>query len=157
MRFLILSFLLLFNLNYDTVHDSVKATFNLIKKGHVIMLEIDFSTENFLKVNHSEGHAISKDVFADYLNNTTSWEIDGVKITPRVLSIKSNGHHTKIVCFLSKASKSDIQSINITNQFLMDVESHINVIKVDVNKTFRDFKMDKNRQELSITFSNKNP
>lgn len=157
MRLLTLCFFLVFNFNNNAAHDAVKATFNVIKKGHVLMLEIDFNAEDFLKVNDLDNQTISKDVFAKYLNNTTSWEIDGVKISPCVLSVKPNGHHTKVICFLAKAPKSDVKSINIKNKFLINVESHINVIQVDVNKTFRDFKLDKDRQELAITFSHKNP
>lgn len=153
MKILILSFLMLFNLNNDVVHDSVKATFNVIEKGHVLMLEIDFDTDNFKKINTLENNTISKAVFLKYLNTTTSWEIDGVTLLPEVLSIKPYGHHhTKVVCFLSKAPKNSIKSIKIKNKFLIDIHAHINVIKIDVNKEFKDFKMDKNRQELAVEF-----
>lgn len=152
MKFLVLSFLVFFNLNNDITHDSVKATFNVIEKGHVLMLEIDFNTQNFLKVHHPESNTISKDVFTEYLNSTTSWEIDGVKLVPNVLSVKPNGHHTKIICFLSKAPQSTIKTIKIKNKFLIDIASHINIIEIDVNKKFRDFRMDKDKQELSIEY-----
>ncbi|WP_396602958.1 DUF6702 family protein [Algibacter sp. R77976] len=153
MRFLILSFLVLFNLSTYVVHDSVKATFNIIEKGHVLMLEIDFDTDSFKKTNNLESQTISKAVFLEYLNATTNWEIDGATILPIVLSIKPYGHHhTKVVCFLSKAPMQSIKSIKIKNAFLIDVHNHINVIKIDVNKEFKDFKMDKNRQELEVAF-----
>ncbi|MDB2462596.1 hypothetical protein N9W61_00615 [Algibacter sp.] len=153
MRFLLLSFLMLFNLNAIIVHDSVKATFNVIVKGHVLMLEIDFDTENFNTINNLESNTISKAVFLEYLNATTSWEIDGVTLLPEVLSIKPYGdHHAKVVCFLSKAPKKDIKSIKIKNLFLIDIHNHINVIKIDIHEKFRDFKMDKDRQALSISY-----
>ncbi len=154
MKFLIVTLLALFNLSIEPTitHDAVTATFNIVERGHVLMLEIDFNTQDFLKINKLKNKKISDEIFKTYLNKTTSWEIDCIKIIPSVLSIKSLGHHTKVICFLSKSYDEEIKSIAIKNEFLIAIESHINVIIIDINKTHRGFKMDKTRQEITIDY-----
>ena len=50
MRILIVTLFTLLNIGeIDNFHESISATFNVIKRGHVLMLEIDFDEENFIK------------------------------------------------------------------------------------------------------------
>ena len=80
MKILILTLFTLFNINSSTIlHESISASFNVIKRGHLLMLEIDFDEENFIKFGESKSLQVSKEDFSKYLNKTTSWEIDGEK------------------------------------------------------------------------------
>ena len=117
MKFLITTFLTFFlTSNSSELHDSVTATFNVIEKGHVIMLEIDFNTSDYLSVNSTKGLEITKENFSEYLNITTNWELDDEVLVPEVVSIQLSNHHTKVVCFLSE--KNDhIRSVKIKNEF----------------------------------------
>ena len=132
-------------------HESVSASFNIIQRGYVLLLEIDFDEENYIKFGNTSSLKITKDEFSKYLNKTTDWQIDGKEIIPEILSIKSDREHTKVVCFLSKANKN-IKKVKVTNFFLIDVKDHANIIKLDINDTFKDFKMDKDRRELEVSF-----
>ena len=107
MRILIVAFFTLININNTSnFHESISATFNVIKRGHVLMLEIDFDEENFIKSGESISLRITKEDFSKYLHKTTSWEFDGEKLIPQVLEIKSGEHHTKVICYLSKYKKN---------------------------------------------------
>ena len=152
MRILILTCFALLNItNINNLHESISATFNVIRRGHVLMLEIDFDEENFIKFGASNSLHVSKEDFSKYLNKTTSWEFDGEKLVPQVLEIKSNEHHTKVICFLSKYKES-IKSVIIKNEFLLNVKSHSNIVKLDINNTFKDYRLHKERREIKVNY-----
>lgn len=136
----------------NKVHESISATFNVIKRGHVLLLEIDFDEENFIKFSASNSLHISKEDFTKYLNKTTSWEFDGQKIIPEILDIQAGEHHTKVICFLSQ-NPANIKSVIIKNEFLLNVKSHSNIIKLDINNTFKDYRMHKERREIKVDYN----
>ena len=152
MRILILTFFTLVNINNTSnFHESISATFNVIKRGHVLMLEIDFDEEKFIKSGESSSLRISKEEFSKYLHKTTSWEFDGEKIIPQVLEIKSGEHHTKVICYLSKY-KENIKSVTIKNVFLLNIESHSNIVQLDINNTFKDYRLHKERRNIKVDY-----
>ena len=153
MRILILTCFTLLNItNINNLHESISATFNVIKRGHVLMLEIDFDEENFIKFGASKSLHVSKEDFSKYLNKTTSWEFNDEKLVPQVLEIKSDEHHTKVICFLSKYQES-IKSVKIKNEFLLNVKSHSNIVKLDINNTFKDYRLHKERREIKVNYN----
>ncbi|WP_299670153.1 DUF6702 family protein [uncultured Polaribacter sp.] len=153
MRILIFTCFMLLNIyNTNKVHDAISATFNVIKRGHVLMLEIDFDEENFIKFGESESLRVTKEDFSKYLHKTTSWEFDGKKIRPQVLQIKSSEHHTKVICFLSKNTEN-IKSVKVKNEFLLNVEAHSNIVKLDINNTFKDYRLHKERREIKVDYN----
>ena len=153
MRILILTCFALLNItNINNLHESISATFNVIRRGHVLMLEIDFDEENFIKFGASKSLHVSKEDFSKYLNKTTSWEFNGEKLVPQVLEIKSDEHHTKVICFLSKYQES-IKSVKIKNEFLLNVKSHSNIVKLDINNTFKDYRLHKERREIKVNYN----
>ena len=152
MRILIVAFFTLININNTSnFHESISATFNVIKRGHVLMLEIDFDEENFIKSGESISLRITKEDFSKYLHKTTSWEFDGEKLIPQVLEIKSGEHHTKVICYLSKY-KQNIKSVTIKNEFLLNVKSHSNIVQLDINNTFKDYRLHKERREIKVDY-----
>ncbi|CAI8381535.1 MAG: Uncharacterised protein [Polaribacter sejongensis] len=152
MRILIVTFFALLSINKTTdLHESISATFNVIKRGHLLMLEIDFDEENFIKFGESKSLHISKEDFSKYLHKTTSWEFDGEKLIPQVLDIKSGEHHTKVICYLSNYKES-VKSVTIKNEFLLNVKSHSNIIMLDINNTFKDYRLHKERREIKINY-----
>ena len=116
------------------------------------MLEIDFDEENFIKFGASKSLHVSKEDFSKYLNKTTSWEFNDEKLVPQVLEIKSDEHHTKVICFLSKYQES-IKSVKIKNEFLLNVKSHSNIVKLDINNTFKDYRLHKERREIKVNYN----
>ena len=153
MRILIITFFAFLNIN-NNLHDSVSATFNIIERGHVLVLEIDFDTFNFLKLDAAKSIKVTKEDLSNYLNKTTSWEIDGEKLIPQVLKIESKEHHTKVICLLANSnSNKNIKSIKIKNEFLLNVTEHSNIIELDVNDTFKDYNLNKNRREIKVDYN----
>jgi hypothetical protein len=66
MRILIFTCFALLNIcNTNNFHESISATFNVIKRGHVLMLEIDFDEENFIKFGESKSLHVSKEDFSN--------------------------------------------------------------------------------------------
>ena len=152
MKILIVTFFVLLNFNNtNTIHESISATFNLVEKGHVLMLEIDFDEKNFIKFGDANSLHVSKKDFSKYLHKTTSWTIDGKELIPKILDIKSGEHHVKVICFLSKKIEN-IKSVTIKNEFLLNVESHLNIVKLGINNTFRGFELDKERREIKVDY-----
>ncbi len=152
MRILIVTLFTLLNIGeIDDFHESISATFNVIKRGHVLMLEIDFDEENFIKSGESNSLHITKADFSKYLHKTTSWVFDGEKIIPQVLEIKSGEHHTKVICYLSKY-KENIKTVTVKNEFLLNIKSHFNIVKIDINNTFKDYRLHKERREIKVDY-----
>ncbi|XMO87647.1 DUF6702 family protein [Algibacter sp. AS12] len=154
MRLLILICIAFFNFSNMGVvaHDSVSATFNVIERGHVLMLEIDFDMDNYLKINPSNNAQVTKANFSTYLNKTTRWEIDGETLIPQVLSLKEQGHHSKVICLLSETTK-EIKTVKITNEFLIAIHDHSNIIKLDINDSFKDFRLYKKRKTVEVIYN----
>ncbi|MEP3838802.1 MAG: DUF6702 family protein [Algibacter sp.] len=154
MRFLILICIAFFNSSNTgmVAHDSVSATFNVIERGHVLMLEIDFDMDNYLKINPSKNAEVTKADFSTYLNKTTIWEIDGDILIPQVLSLKQQGHHSKVICLLSETTKQ-IKTVKITNEFLIAISEHSNIIKLDINDSFKDFRLHKKRKVVEVVYN----
>jgi hypothetical protein len=153
MRILIFTCFALLNIcNTNNFHESISATFNVIKRGHVLMLEIDFDEENFIKFGESKSLHVSKEDFSNYLHKTTSWEFDGKKLIPQVLEIKSVKHPTNVICYLSKY-RENIKSVTIKNEFLLNVKSHSNIVKLDINNTFKDYRLHKERREIKVDYN----
>jgi hypothetical protein len=148
----ILIFVLIAFLGNNAAHDAVTATFNIIERGEVLILEIDFDKHDYLTLNPSKDHQITTNAFNLYLNETSSWEIDGKKLTPQVLSIKVSGHHAKAICLLDKTVKK-VKLVRIKNLFLLDIKSHSNIIKLDLNNTFKDFRLHKEKKELVVYYN----
>lgn len=138
-----------------TLHDSVSATFNVIEKGHVLLLEIDFDEENYIKFGNATSLKISKEDLESYLQKTTRWTVDGKEIIPEILTIKSEREHTKVICFLLEI-KNNIKRIKVKNEFLIDVKDHSNIIKLDINNSFKDFRLHKNRRDLEVNYTKTN-
>lgn len=152
MKILIVALFAFLNFNNsNSIHESISATFNVIERGHVLMLEIDFDEENFIKFGDANSLHVSKEDFSKYLHKTTSWTIDGKELIPQILDVKSGEHHTKVICFLSKKIEN-IKSVSVKNEFLLNVESHLNIVKLDLNNTFRGFELDKERSEIKIDY-----
>ena len=152
MKLLIITLFAFFSFNNtNELHDAVTAKFHVVERGEVLLLEIDFDLDNYFKLNVSKNNKVSKEDFSTYLNKTTSWVIDGERIEPKVLNIQYSGHHTKAICFLSE-SKKNIKSVQVKNEFLLDIESHINILMLDLNDTYKDYKLDKNRKEITVNY-----
>lgn len=153
MRPLIIIFVAFLTICNTTIpHDAVSATFNIIKRGHVLLLEIDFDEENYIKFGDTKSLKITKEDLGNYLKKTTSWNIDGKEIIPKILSIKSQREHTKVICFLSEAKKN-IKTVKVKNEFLIDVKDHSNIIKLDINNSFKDFRLHKNRRQIKVDYN----
>ena len=153
MRILIITLLVFLNVStISKTHDAISASFNVIEKGHVLMLEIEFDMFDYLKLEEIDNHKITKPEFSKYLNKTTSWQINGEKLIPQVLTIKLEREHAKVICFLSN-SKKNIKTITVKNNFLINIKDHSNIVKLDVNNLFKDFRLHKNRQEIKVDYN----
>ena len=131
-------------------HEAISASFNIIERGHVLLLEIEFDEENYIKFGNTESLKITKEEFSRYLKEKTNWIIDNQEITPEILHITSNKQHTKVICYLSKKKK--IKTIKVKNEFLINVKNHSNIIKLDINNSFKDFRMHKDRTRLQVSY-----
>ena len=152
MRFLIIALIAFFNFsNSNEIHDAVSAKFQVIERGEVLFLEIEFEEENLVKLDKTKSLRITKKEFENYLNETTSWIFNAKKINPKVLAIQTEGHHKKAICFLSK-KKQNIKLIEVKNEFLLEVEAHINIVMLDINNTFKDFELDTKRREITVNY-----
>ena len=57
-----------------------------------------------------------------------------------------------VICFLSKKIEN-IKSVTVKNEFLLNVESHLNIVKLGINNTFRGFQLDKEKSEIKVDYN----
>lgn len=152
MKFVIITFLALLSFNSTSeFHEAVMAKFHIVQRGEVLFLEVEFDAENIVKLNKTSSLRVTKEDFTKYLNETTSWFFDGIKMKPKTLSIQSSRGHNKAICFLSK-SKKNIKTVKVKNEFLLEVKDHSNILKLDINGCFKDFRLHKNRRVLEVIY-----
>ena len=85
---------------------------------------------------------------------TTTTEVDnflGYAMVCNYTFLQKEGHFL-IQAHIKNASK-EVESLSLINTFLVDeIMNHVNIIHFRINEQLRSFKMDKNRQKISLVF-----
>ena len=50
-------------------------------------------------------------------------------------------------------NRENIKSVTIKNEFLLNVKSHSNIVKLDINNTFKDYRLHKERREIKVDYN----
>jgi len=93
---------------------------------------------------------ISVDVINSYLSEKSTWFFNATESQLVITSMTPrNDHYILKGRFLG--TLNDVQSVDITNHFLLDIVNHSNIIKFHTSKGERDFRMHQGRTEISVS------
>ncbi len=136
---------------YPTGHDAVIAVFNLSQHDNDLSLSIVFDIEDYHTVHNIEKTSITTEHLGQYINESTNWQINGKELELEVESISKENDHYKAICKTIQF-REGIKDIDVRNQFLLTIEGHSNIVMLDINDTFRDFRMHKDRKQIQVRF-----
>ena len=133
-------------------HDVTIAMFRISESTAGLALDVTLDVEDFCndqKINNSE---LSVQNLQTYLNRNTSFQFNQEKAAAiLVKDFTIVNDHIKIKCDLGN-NRMNIRSLNIQNTCLINVAKHSNIIQIDLNETFRDFRMHKGRTEIVVEY-----
>ena len=134
------------------LHDVTIAMFRISESTDGLVLDVTLDLEDYCidqKVNSSE---LSARIIQIYLNNNISFQFNKQEVSIVVVKdFTIVEDHIKINCRFENV-ETKIESINIQNTCLNSVAKHSNIIQLDLNDSFRDFRMHKGRTEIFVEY-----
>ncbi|MEM9835711.1 MAG: DUF6702 family protein [Bacteroidota bacterium] len=132
-------------------HDVPMAIFTVSAAEEGVLLSVEFDQEDYTSANDVELMAPDQCTVEDYLNQTTSWTIDGVKQSLQIQDLKLKGGHIK-ARFSFSSARGQIKELEIENRFLLTIPNQTNVIMLKLYDRSRGFRMHEGRQEIVVNY-----
>ncbi len=144
-----LAYILLLFLGMNT-HDIQVAFFKIHQDTEQVNIDFVFEKEdlNFLL---DKDEILSHEKLEDYISNNFSVTVDDQTSNLSFGDVKVESKHIHVHGFIPQ-TKHTIQSLEIKNTCLLDIEDHSNIIEVRLNNQERDFLMNEDRTTLIITY-----
>ena len=89
--------------------------------------------------------------FEGYLNEKSSWGINGVHYPGSVEKITTEGHHFTAHCRLSSEGV-EVQLVKVYNWFLLEVPDQTNVVMLKLHEKNRGFRMHAGRKVVEARY-----
>ena len=142
-------------LPWSNFHDVQFAQFELsqTKQSLVIKITVEENAlftvwKDFNRMDSFEQHA----QINDYVQRTTHWGINNEPLVVCDYTFLQKEGHFLIEGHIENGYKG-VESLSFINEFLVDeVLNHVNIIHFRLNEQLRSFKMDKNRQKISLVY-----
>lgn len=110
--------------------------------------DLNFSFNRFELLEANEKEAVLNDYIATYIN----WYINDQQYDICSFDYSADLYHLRLEGYFGPFKK-DIQRIQISNRFLIEeIPEHLNIIHVNLNQKLRSFRMDTERQYISIEY-----
>lgn len=144
--------LFLFSLNS---HEVQLARFELTQNDGQLKLEIFIEKDDinacqndFNKLPLNEKKAFLN----DYITSHTEWYFNQKPYTICNYNYTSDSHHLTLIGYFREAPEN-VQSIQVNNRLLIqEIPGHLNIIHVKLDEKLRSFRMDKQRQKITINY-----
>lgn len=148
--------LFLFSLNS---HEVQLARFELTQKNGQLKLEIFVEKED-MNASQNDFNKLplnkKKAFLNDYIASHTEWYFNQKPYTICNYNYTSDSHHLTLIGYFREAPEN-VQSIQINNRLLIqEIPGHLNIIHVKLNEKLRSFRMDKQRQKITINYGKNN-
>lgn len=150
MKFFIVGFLLLFN-SYLS-HDVQVATFTISNFEDEIRLDIILEHEDIVKTFAERQIVVNEKEIKNYLSQNLDILLNKEVSKLRFDSIEKKSHHIYVSGKIENQQKK-INTIQIKNTCLLNIEEHSNVIQIRLNNQERDFLMTDERLEIFVSLN----
>ena len=148
-------FLLTLSLLPLNSHEVQLARFELTQVNGQLKLEIFVEKEdmNAFQYDFTKFQLNEKIAFVnDYIATHTEWYFNQQLYIICNYNYTSDSHHLSLVGHFNEAPEN-IKSIQVNNRLLIqEIPGHLNIIHVKLNEKLRSFRMDKQRQKITINY-----
>lgn len=131
------------------IHDIQIAHFKIHQEESTLLLEIRFEKEDISFVLETAALEITKKQLQSYLNAQTEFKFDGEYHPIVITTLKSNADHLTVLASFDNKD-TDIKTIELINECLLDIEGHSNIIAVRIQNQERDFLMNSDRTSITV-------
>ncbi len=145
-----LKLLLLFIASSLCSHDVQTAFFTIKQKSDTVFVEMIFETDDIVEALNAPSENISTSQMQTYLEKHFQIEVNDIPYSYRISKPKSKKGHLKCKAILNQSIEK-IESIKISNDCLLHIEDHSNIIEIRLNDQERDFLMNKDRTSIQIS------
>ena len=132
-------------------HDARMAVFRVSQVDNQLHIDLSFDIEDYQTALAVTEEQVTSTQLAQYLDEATDWRInasDDYKIL--VSDLNTSGEHYQATCRI--LLQDSITSLKISNSFLTGVKGHSNIMILNLNDTFRDFRMHAKRTALLVSY-----
>lgn len=146
---------LFYFLSWNNYHDVQFAQFELSQTKQSLVIKITVEEKAIFTVWNDFNRMDSFEQLAqinDYLQRTTQWVINDEPLVFCDYTFLLKEGHFLIEGHIENGRK-EVNSLFFINEFLIDeILNHMNIIHFRLNEQLRSFKMDKNRQKISLVY-----
>ncbi|MEM6772206.1 MAG: DUF6702 family protein, partial [Bacteroidota bacterium] len=116
-----------------------------------LLLDVEVDRGGYAQVNGAEQMIPDAETFEEYLNQKSSWVVNGVHYPVSVEKITTEGHHFTAHCKLSSEA-ADVQQVKVYNWFLLEVPDQTNVVMLKLHEKNRGFRMHAGRKVVEAKY-----
>ncbi len=143
--------LLLFLMNGFFAHDVQVAFFKIHQENDNLEMEIIMEKEDVESTFKESQISFSENNFKNYLRENISLWINKEKQILCLDVMEINEKHISVICDIHEV-KSRIESLDINNTCLLNIDNHSNIIEIRLDNSERDFLMNKKRTSISVMY-----
>lgn len=132
-------------------HDIQIAYFKIHRNNDNLTMEIIMEKEDVERTFIEAGVDLTDINFKDYLHQNLNLYINKEKQVLCLDRMQINEKHISMTCDIHEV-KDRIQSIELQNTCLLNIDNHSNIIEVSLDNTERDFLMNDQRTAISISY-----
>lgn len=134
-----------------STHDIQLAHFGIHQQNDNLIIEFVLDYEDVLSVQEEQGIDITDEVIQEYINTNFSLSVNGTPQSISYQAMEIKGEHINLLGATSNVDKT-INTLEIKNTCLLNIEGHSNIIKLRLSEKDRDFLMNEDRTSIQITF-----
>ena len=151
MKVLFLLLTLAYSNSFAPLHDVPIAVFHIAEFDDSIQINIIFDIEDFHESLGVKANEVTLEYMQNYLDENTSFQFNTQVADLKISEVKMVRDHIKVKGSFGKLAQK-VETIKIENYCLTNIPHHSNVIQVDLNNKFRDFRMHIKRTEINLRY-----
>jgi len=132
-------------------HDVTMAMFRISESEEGIELDVTLDLEDYCNDRNTVASALNLKGFQSYLDRNIILKFNNNKATLKLKEFNIEKDHIRVKGNLGKLN-AKINSIEIRNTCLINIVKHSNIIQIDLNDRFRDFRMHKERTVILVEY-----
>ena len=132
-------------------HDVQVAFFKIHQENDNLEMHIIMEKEDVESTFKESQISFSENNFKNYLRENISLWINKEKQILCLDVMEINEKHISVICDIHEV-KSRIESLDINNTCLLNIDNHSNIIEIRLDNSERDFLMNKKRTSISVMY-----
>ena len=132
-------------------HEVPIAIFRIYEENQVLLMEVTLDQQDLRNELVIEDETINTSLIQNYLNEKTEFFFDSRKSNYKIMKLQFENDHIRISGKFSNV-QPDFKKIELYNTCLNSIDSHSNIIRLELRNQERGFRMHKKRQNINIDY-----